>query len=533
MFDHPELVAELVPYLSPKDMARCVATCKTFASIFEPYLYRQVDLAYRNPTMYALPRCFHHVRILRIHDYYLDSCLEDLVGAMNASESTAPTAAVTSTGMTNLQRLTISIGSGANGYSQVALNTIISILVNNSRLTHLELQMYGNLLESSVGPRLLDLLRSGLPRLQRLVLKGYHALPMIQALEALEICLGHPNLIEVQFYTQERCHFSRVQFQENNACQLTSLVLPYIIEGYPRSFLLPLLRTHLPHLERFEVPVLDGPYESELEEVVAGHCRNLQHVSYTFRNWMGLNSSVIEAVIRGCSRWNGLKSIRITSCGARFHIDSSRRLVETLVEHHSKTLESVELQGWDSEGVSHHVLDPIFTGCRNLKSFKVLPENKGSATLMFFAHTPTDPWVFQGIKELHLYFFQKHLYQDDIEAAEQELEAGERMFEQIGKLIHLETLVLDFSDYRYHAPSEWDLDDSIEDEWLKELAGLDKLRYLCMPSRCWGEEQLSPFIDSSWPRLEKVCSWDPNGRIFKWLKAQRPWLEFVSNGRTS
>jgi hypothetical protein len=476
---------------------------------------------------------------------------------MNATESMAPTAAVTSAGLANVQKLTFNISYRTNGYSQIALNTIITILDNNSGLTHLELQMYGDLLESSVGPGFLDLMHSGLPHLRRLILKGHHAFPVIRAMEALEICLGHPSLTDVQFYTYierqyrgdsfdsiDQTHFyplleflngldkAGTQSQDAIGCQLTSLALPYISGGYPRSFLLPLLRTYLPHLERFMVPVLDGHYERELEEVIAGHCSNLQHISYTFSTKVReQNSSVIKAVIRGCSRWSGLRSIRIFGYDASLDIGLSCGLVETLVEHHSKTLESVELQGWDSEGV--YLLDPIFTGCQNLKSFKVLPIDEGWATYMCFVQISMDPWVFRGLKELHLHFAQKQLYEQDIEATKQELEAGEGMFKQIGKLIRLEVLALDYYHHSYCTPYEWNLDDSIEDEWLKELAGLNKLRYLYMPRPCWEEEQLSTFIDSSWPRLERVSSGVPDDCIFKWLKARRPWLRIVLYEQTT
>ncbi|KAK3823011.1 MAG: hypothetical protein J3Q66DRAFT_330599 [Benniella sp.] len=203
--------------------------------------------------------------------------------------------------------------------------------------------------------------------------------------------------------------------------------------------------------------------------------------------------------------------------------DSSPGLVGMLVEHHSKTLESVEFQAWDDWTDS--LMKPIFTGCPSLKSFKVLPEDERMVNWMYFVHTPADPWVFQGIKELHLHFGQKSQYLDGFETAQQELDAGERMFKQIGKLVHLEALALDHHFHNYESHPEWVLDESFECKWVKELARLDKLRYLYIPSGYLTEEHLSMFIDSSWPLLERVSTRCLHDGDFKWLKARRPWLK--------
>jgi len=449
--------------------------------------------------------------------------------------------------MTNLQKLTVINTDYKNRrYSTVALDTVINILGNNSGITHLVLQMYTDLEGFSIDPRLLDIIRTGLPRLERFIVSGGWAFPIVQAVEALKICLGHSSLTDVQFETYaeryfcsrsensdhkalfesllaflDGAHKAGAQLQEVDGCRLTSLALPHIEGGYPRSFLLPLLRTYLPRLERFQVPVLDGPYGKELEEVIAGHCSNLCHITYTFPiHGQDQNSSVIKAVIRGCARWNGLKSIRIFGYQNESDTDSGRGLVETLVEYHFKTLESVELQAWNNYGGAFQ-LDPIFTGCPNLKSLKVLPIDKSSLNSMYFSHLPAEPWTFQGLKELCLHFNETHQYLR-WNTLKQEQEASRRAFKQIGRLIHLEILALDF--YGYDKDHGWDLYGSFEYEWVKEIARLDKLRYLYMPSDCWKEQHLSDIIDSGWPRLERVSAGYYNPANFRWIKERRPWL---------
>ncbi|KAK3823015.1 MAG: hypothetical protein J3Q66DRAFT_397486 [Benniella sp.] len=538
MFDYPELVAQLALYLSPQDLARCSATCKSFARTFEPYLYRQVTMEDKHSAPPSLPQHLQHVRMLRIYSRNVEGCLQAIAGVLDSTET-----------MTNLQKLSITnIYYVGWVYTPVALNTVITLVAGNNRITHLELQMHTNLMGISLDPRLLDIIHMGLPRLQQFVVSGANFFSIVEAMKALKICLGHPSLTHAQLQTAaERIFHSRsdssehkalfesllefldgthkdgAQLQEVNGCQLTSLALPHIRGGYPRSFLLPLLRTYLPKLERLQVPFLDGSYEGELEEVIAGHCSNLCHIAYTFPMLLeDQNSSVIKAVIRGCARWNGLKSIRIFGYREQDDTDSSRGLVETLVKHHSKTLESVEIQAWDRHGGTS-LLNPIFTGCPNLKSLKVLRlEGSTLHFLMYFVHLPAEPWAFQGLKELHLHFYQKKQY-SLTNTAKQELEAGGRMFKQIGKLIHLEILALDF--YGYDSEYGWDLDDSMRSEWLKEIAGLDKMRYLCMPSDCWGEQYLSKIIDSSWPRLERVSSRRYDPMDFRWIKERRPWLK--------
>ena len=143
----------------------------------------------------------------------------------------------------------------------------------------------------------------------------------------------------------------------------------------------------------------------------------------------------------------------------------------------------------------------------------------------YLIHIPADPWVFQGIKELHLHFCQKDQYLNGFERAKQELDAGEMMFKQIGKLVHLEALALDHGYHRRESLLEWGLDESFECKWVKELAGLDKLRYLYIPQRYLTEEHLSTFIDSIWPLLERVSTRCLLNGDFQWLKARRPWLK--------
>ncbi|KAK3823016.1 MAG: hypothetical protein J3Q66DRAFT_330618 [Benniella sp.] len=548
MFDYPELVAQLALYMSPQDLARCSATCKSFASLFEPYLYRHVTLNSKESIL-PIPRQYtQHIRTLVVNGRDVEGCLEALAQVLSSTKANATlsTTADNPMIMRNLKKLVInSTCYEAKRYSTVALNTVIGILNHNCGIIHLEIQMHTVLEDTSIDTRLLESIRTGLPRLQRLIITGGDAFPVAQAMEALKVCLGHPSLTDVQFYTQEERQFHWRQTDYNDmtpfeslleylneldsACEqiqgvkgsrLTSLALPHIPGGHPRSFLLPLLRTYLPLLKRFQIPKLNWSYEGELEEVIAGHCRNLQHISYTFPEYERYHDSrPIKAAIRGCARWSGLKSIRVFGYNYDSDRDSRRGLFETMVEYHSKTLESVELQEWRRRPEPNE-LGLIFIGCPNLKSFKVWPSERLMDNVLYFVDIPAGPWVFQGLKELRLHFSQNEQY-PDAERAKHELEAGRNVFEQIGKLVYLESLALDYFGDSDHAEN----DRSIGAGFVKEIAGLEKLRYLYMPPRFWDKRHLSTIVDSSWPRLERISVRGYKAMDFRWLKERRPWLK--------
>ncbi|KAK3805032.1 MAG: hypothetical protein J3Q66DRAFT_423571 [Benniella sp.] len=193
------------------------------------------------------------------------------------------------------------------------------------------------------------------------------------------------------------------------------------------------------------------------------------------------------------------------------------KVVETIVECHSKTLESVELQKWYGSGDGHK-LGLIFTGCPNLKSFKTLLSERLLINMIYFVDIPAGPWAFQGLKELRLHFSQIER-NSGIKQANHELEAGRKVCEQIGKLVYLEFLALDYFDG--HAED----DRSIAARFVKEIAGLDKLRHLHMPPRFWNQKHLSAIVDSSWPRLERISARHYDPVDFRWIKERRPWLK--------
>lgn len=572
MFSVPELVVHLVQYLTPKDMARCLATCKTFASLFEPHLYRRFVLQRGLPVPDSLLRNAHHLRSIEIRHTSERSRRHKSASFMpNMFDPTAMAVSMTSivallsaTGLTNLQSFVINENNRflrKRDSLLLPLDSVISALKANSHITHLELPME-DLVDPSGNQRLLNVIDQDLPRLQRLVIDGRPtAFTVSQAVALLRVCFRHPQLTDLQCHadglqdysvqdttTGENNNSATFQsllksledtykaddgFKDATECRLKSLKLPKIKEGYPQSFLIPLLKA-LPNLERFEVPALNGPYEEDtLERVIAEHCPKLRHVSHTITWLHRCNSGVVKAVIRGCAR-SGLKSFRVSGYSEMFDGDPSRRMIETLVKHHSKTLEAIEIQGWWGLGDQPRSLNPIFTGCPNLKTFKVLPVDRSRLNHMNFTDIPLHSWVFQDLKELHLHFAQMDQFIEDKATAEEELEAGEKVMKQIGKLTKLQTLVLEFTGHDYYSDSSWDLDPERELKWLKELVGLRKLRYLGLPYDVlkWANQVEMEVLDSIWPQLEVISCRDNYAFLrilareqWQWLKKRRPLLE--------
>lgn len=560
MFEYPELVAHLVPYLTSQDMAHCAATCKTLAGTFKPYLYQHYQ-HFTGPVPGPVQRNAHYLRTLEIRGGFTDLCLMVLVQDESPSlPESLPT--ILNNKMTDLRRLIL--------YQTVFIRgqLLIHALRANSGITHLELETViiqdippprtrYDLLGSTIFQHFLEIIRDGLPQLQRLVFIINCAAPVNHAAELLNACLHHPRLTEFQCRTRElrgsyhqddsttpldslmetlEHRRANASFTSPPGGQLKALALPFINLGYPQSFLLPLLTTYLPNLERFDIPPLGGSYADALEQVIGDYCSKLQHISYTFARQYNDSSSPIKAAIRGCAKWSGIRSFRVFGYNGTSHEDSGPRMVDILVEHHSATLEKIEFEGCERLGGRRGILDPIFTRCPNLKVFKVLPIDKEELNVLEFVDIPLDSWVFQDLKELHLHFAHSDGFVLDKGTAEEALEAGEKLMKQIGKLTKLETLFLRFTTHEYYK-LKWadNVDPELEKVWLKELGGLRKLIYIGLPSKYWekADQAEVEFMDASWPILERIsCKEDYLLREisrrdqWQWLKQRRPWLKF-------
>ncbi|KAF9363848.1 hypothetical protein BGX34_003181 [Mortierella sp. NVP85] len=574
MFDVPELVALLVQYLSPRDISRCMATCKTLAMAFEAHLYEHVLLGYGLDMPTFLSRNLHRIRTIQIH-WRSSNYLTYLTPTSDTESATSGRVGHTDTSvtrLTNLQQFMLRENAqGSHGplnYTSDVLNTMMDILSTNHRLTHIKIEVKDDLTTSHIGERLLEALRKDLPLLQHLfILSGntYKSTTVAQATKFLSVCFQLPQLIHLQYLTPHHgtdarketpasvkmCFDSLLELMERtyrtgsgpesiSGCRLKSLALPQLGAGYPESFLIPLLKTHLPNLERFEVPVLDSPYEDSLEKVVSGYCSKLKHVSCFFEVWSRKTDPAI-AVIRGCAKWSGLKSFDMLHHGffgeslSSNRLDPGRKLIATLMEYHSTTLEEVNIQ---IHGI-HMLWNPILRGCPNLKSFRLLPLNSNHCSTVGFSEFSRDTWACTNLRELRIHLSQQFKFVEEKKTAEREVKAFEEIFRQIGSLTKLEVLDLDYKSYqgdRYR----WVFDSTLERKWFMGLGGLKELRSIGMPPSFWmrqADQSCMEFMDAKWPRLESIMVRDFGfyynetfkcfqGVHWEWLRRRNPHLKF-------
>lgn len=144
-----------------------------------------------------------------------------------------------------------------------------------------------------------------LPKLQRLAF-GSAYIDAWVAHRLLIVCFKHPQLVDLQcdsligdfrypivpasgvcdprfatlLKSLQEADKKKADAGEPTGLRLKSLCLPRIKGGYPQDFLFPFLRSHVPHLERLDVPHIRHDYDVRvLKDVILRGCPRLQHVS--------------------------------------------------------------------------------------------------------------------------------------------------------------------------------------------------------------------------------------------------------------
>ena len=310
-------------------------------------------------------------------------------------------------------------------------------------------------------------------------------------------------------------------------------MLPLINGGYPRDFLFPFLRSHVPHLERLGIPLVHRHYKvQDLKDAILEGCPKLQHIAgNNFRHGYEGGKSMLFDVVRYCVP-SGLRSIRASF--QEFSVQDVRRrnLLKTLLEYHATTLEQFELL--DHEGVSSIHLNPVLAKCRKLREFRINPFERGLPNSRRAAITYQDEasgvWVCHDIKVLYLRLdpIVTVLAADTIQdTVDQE---GKETYAQIGRLVKLEELGLGCT---VNGPDMKDL--TLKIGRLAELAGLKELRQFCILTNLWasmGQAEVE-FMASHWPKIEKISLHMDEEMVgfdldvfskphWRWLKEKRP-----------
>ncbi|KAK3823079.1 MAG: hypothetical protein J3Q66DRAFT_330799 [Benniella sp.] len=348
------------------------------------------------------------------------------------------------------------------------------------------------------------------------------------------------------------------------------LDLPSDTFEYPPNFICALLKSHLPNIERFRIPYICwNEYTSlmsSFRDAVAQGCPKLQHIDCS--RALG-SDAVIFGVIEGCREW-GLKSFTSLNFDNLTKGSDGRRLMETIVLDHSRTLETIDLE--PSRAIHRDDFVNLISRCKNLK--KVIIHDYGDPVrgMVEYQDVVLQEWVCRDLVELQLALGRPSIEPGVDESISNEEEyaidngnndgddgdEGRRLqlytawacrkakeaYGQIGRMTKLEGLHLGSSERRQWLSAmmngpEYDL--TLEHGWLGELAGLKELKHFGMTTNLWsrmGQVEVE-FMDAQWPKLEMITFniFDPESnsaefefiikeRHWQWLQERRPHLRY-------
>ncbi|KAF9964977.1 hypothetical protein BGZ70_005641 [Mortierella alpina] len=312
-----------------------------------------------------------------------------------------------------------------------------------------------------------------------------------------------------------------------------------------------------PDLEEENADLIQELYQ----QMLGDHCPALRHlILSSFDDGSQGSHHAIQAATE-------LKTVR----AFRFNDESgwsSRDTISTLVKHHSKTLEEVELLL--CRMISSRDQQALFVSCKQLKRFWMVPDGTSPAAYEIeFRDIFTGAWNCLGMRELSLTFNRFINVKKTVEAmrlegskgaaGDRDLEvdevyrpddmaqerragawAAKQAFAQIGRLTALEHLALGTDEGPNGSEedvleSKWDL--TLSKGWLAQLAGLKNLRHFHMRTdhwSCMGQAEVE-FMDAEWPWLDCVsfdwCSMTDDQFMkevslphWQWLQQKRPSL---------
>ncbi|KAF9362850.1 hypothetical protein BGX34_005390 [Mortierella sp. NVP85] len=585
-----ELVGLIAQYLSSHDIAQCMATCKAWTPLFEPLLWRNVELNSYYPAPQALAHNRHRIRSLSVaaNDYVnLRTLALDLldISSLHGPDYMGPVtpepprepggSSKPSTARNNafhslrVIRLDYSSEEHAHDWKRpLCLSYVLRILNESPGLLRLAPPESILSFPCHHTEFFLYVLAHKLPCIKELNIRG-EKVSTRTGLEFLRVCLNHPQLANlhcdfgiegldgyfiIEDYELFDTFFMTVEndrkAQETAGkpilgSSIKSLILPKTNEGYPPEFVCTLFRSYLPNLERLDIPDIveeeDELSENLFEEAVAQGCPKLQHLRFSW-NDNGYLCNIILGVIKGCQEW-GLKSFY-----CRDLVDYGD-ILGTLLDHHFGTLEEVELVNCHS--VQDTDLVELFQ-CTHLKKVKIQQSGKGRAAIEY----QDVRFECYDLKELQL-----TLSLPGIEAEQDEFSGGDEddyyddefgkrdeliwhwirrktkeAYTEIGSLSKLETLSLNCIQDEYaRAEGDFDLDLTLKPGCLRKLAGLKELKHFHMATDLWsgmGQAEVE-FMDAQWPKLERIvfsCE-DLEDIIqrphWRWLQKRRPHLRYL------
>ncbi|KAF9344597.1 hypothetical protein BGX26_004127, partial [Mortierella sp. AD094] len=596
VFEIPELLELIAQYLVPDDIARTRATCSNLSRLLEPYMWRDLVIKKIIPLQEPFLENRHLIRTLHIQEHKeldLDFLMTGLAPIEPAITNGSPSHASSlehpiepggtdpkkkNTGaFINLRCFTILSAEEENDASPSSLLQSGTFFDYCPNLTNLHLPISALLDNTQL--QNLDLLSKTLIHLDKLTLDGY-SLPLGKTQQLLTTCFQHSQLKELTCNFAITCNSDSQQAQFNwilenlrgiPSSKITSLELPSCEQGYPSTFLIPLLKDHIPNLERFDVPRIACYDYDELDDEIRGCCPKLQHLSSSLFGRDAYDEYGVIAFFIASAGGVGIKSYHGEFFDELSYFLEPRDIMDTLLKHHSSTLEEINLPY--CEVVKSKDIQSMLELCRKLKRFWATPCGCGQVAIDFRDILSGD-WVCHDLKELFLTLSRRGVDDSDFDDTEDEnYEGGEdddydkddgndkelkgknnkrgahmaatlksvpkRVYAKIGQLVNLETLGLgcDNSEHAVAREEVFRKDLTLEDGWLAELKGLVRLRHFYMATDFWsnmGQGEVE-FMHSNWLCLEKItfgykANWTGTALDqqphWAWLREQRPYLRF-------
>ncbi|KAG0238449.1 hypothetical protein BGX31_003287 [Mortierella sp. GBA43] len=195
--------------------------------------------------------------------------------------------------------------------------------------------------------------------------------------------------------------------------------------------------------------------------------------------------------------------------------------IEEIIATSCPKLQHLSTLSYRNTGGSHRLINSVLRGCAKtgLRSF----------------HVVSSEWVCCDLTVLELCLNRKVPVLKGKSRGEVIMDAAQRMYSQIGRLVNLEELNLhyDMDDCSSEEGTLMDL--TLKDGWLSELAGLKNIKYFYMDWYTWssmGQLEVE-FMDIYWPKLkgitfagEEVLEEVLDMAHWCWLKRKRPHLAY-------
>ncbi|CAO3566926.1 unnamed protein product [Mortierella alpina] len=281
-------------------------------------------------------------------------------------------------------------------------------------------------------------------------------------------------------------------------------------KGLSIAFLIPFLKTCVPHLETLTAPHVAKRDWHKLEATLKEHCPNLNHLCIDFSETQDSVSQQDEFYAGIIPFRQGLKGITFESNTPLFQIPRA------LLQHHAQTLQHIEFSS--KAVISSKDIQQILTSCTALRTFIA---SQSTSTFLKLSDALESEWVCLGLEKLHLRLQSDRaclrrtlelgldqnpkLNPKELNYTKGDMSAGylavRKLYQQVGRLRSLEELYLvQWGGFSNIHVMDWTLS-----EGLPYLKGLKNLRCLVM-NYGYGQVQRADveFMAKHWPELKQV-----------------------------